>query len=396
MTFTPADQPPVPVTGGETAATTATGADEPPKAAASYIWLVTFANFGVFMALVTPIAISLAIRVEQLAPGNEEYLGYVTGAGGIAALLAAPLFGMLSDRTRSRLGRRRPYLIGLTVVGVIALLVLAEATSILVLALGWILAQIGWGSMMTLLTASLADRLPESQRGRVSALGGVVSQLAPVAGALLAGGLAGDNFLLFLVPGAVGIVGAALFVCLVHEPDSRQLPAAGPVTVSALARTYVFDPRQSPDFAWNWLGKFLFMSGLTFSSTFTAFYLAARLGVTVDEVSGLVAGIAGGSILAAMAGAVGGGFLSDKLRRRRVFVLAGACVFATGAVVMALSPSIPLIIVGAVLGNLGIGVFSAVDQALMLDVLPARETEAGRYTGIYGFANTPRSPWPAA
>ncbi|SNS68906.1 hypothetical protein SAMN05216276_10146 [Streptosporangium subroseum] len=54
------------------------------------------------MAFVTPIAISLAIRVTQLAPGHEEYLGYI-----IAAVLAAPLFGMLSDRTRTRLGRRR-------------------------------------------------------------------------------------------------------------------------------------------------------------------------------------------------------------------------------------------------------------------------------------------------
>ncbi|MEV6158289.1 MFS transporter [Nonomuraea sp. NPDC052129] len=160
------------------------------------------------------------------------------------------------------------------------------------------------------------------------------------------------------------------------------------MTISALARTYIFSPRQSPDFAWNWLGKLLFMSGLTFSSTFTAFFLAARMGVSVKEVAGLVAGIAGGSILAAVAGAIGGGFLSDKLRRRRMFVLVGACVFATGGVVMALSPSIPLIIVGAVLSNLGIGVFSAVDQALMLDVLPDREADAGRYTGIYGFANT--------
>ncbi|MET7334705.1 MFS transporter [Nonomuraea sp. NPDC005650] len=376
MAFTPADRQ------------STAPAPEKPEVGASYIGLLVFAVFGVYMAFVTPIAISLAIRISQLAPGNEEYLGYVTGAGSIASVLTAPLVGMLSDRTRSRFGRRRPFFVGLTAVGVVALLIMAQASSVLVLGLGWILAQMSWNTILALLIASQADRLPESQRGKVSGLGGMVSQLAPVAGTLLAGGLAGNTLLLFMVPGAAGVVAMALFVCFVREPDSRQQAAVPPVTASALARTYVFDPRRNPDFAWNWLGKFLFMSGLTFSSTFTAFFLASRLGVSVEEVAGTVAVLGGGGIVAAMLGAIGGGFLSDRLRRRRVFVLVGSGIFATGAVVMALSPSVPVIMAGAILGNLGIGVFSAVDQALALDVLPERETEAGRYTGIYNFSTT--------
>jgi len=53
---------------------------------------------------------------------------------------------------------------------------------------------------------------------------------------------------------------------------------------------------------------------------------------------------------------------------------------------MALAPNVPLIMAGAIVGNLGIGIFSAVDQALALDVLPDRDTDAGRYVGIYNFA----------
>ncbi|XVQ15494.1 MFS transporter [Spirillospora sp. CA-255316] len=396
MAFTPANQPPLSrplpdsiddVPGHVGAGTTKDG--DPPEVGASYIWLLILAVFGVFLAFVTPIAISLAIKVEQLAPGHEEYLGYITGAGGIAAVLAFPLFGMLSDRTRSRLGRRRPYLIALTGVGVVALLVMAQAPGILVLGLGWILAQLGWGTIVSLLTASQADRLPESQRGKVSGLTGVVQQLAPVAGALLAGGLAGNDLLLFLVPGTAGVAAMIAFVCLVREPDSRGMAmAAEPLTLRSLSRTYVFNPKQSPDFAWNWLGKFLFMFGLVLNTTFTAFFLASRMEVSVEEVAGMIAVLAGGGIAAAMIGAFGGGFLSDRLHRRRVFVLAGACVFAAGATVMALAPGVPLIMVGAVLGNLGLGVFAAVDQALMLDVLPDRDTDAGRFTGIYTFSNS--------
>ncbi|MFJ8048292.1 MFS transporter [Streptomyces luteogriseus] len=347
------------------------------------------AIFGVYVAFVTPIAISLAVRVEQLAPGHEEYLGYITGAGGLAALFTAPVCGMLSDRTRSRFGRRSPFLLAGTVVGAVALVVMAAAPDIFVLGLGWVLAQMGWQTVVSLLIALQADRLPESQRGKVSGLSGVVQQLAPITGALMAGGLTGNNFLLFLVPGAFGVVAVLLFVCLVREADSRGAAATDePLSLKSLARTYVFDPRRSPEFAWNWLGKFLFMFAVTFNTTFMAFYLADRLGVTVKEVSGAIALLAGGGVVATMIGALGGGFLSDRLRRRRIFVLAGGCLFAFGAVVMALAPGLTLIVVGASVSNLGLGLFAAVDQAVMLDVLPARETDAGRFTAIYAFSTS--------
>ncbi|MEU1514495.1 MFS transporter [Streptomyces sp. NPDC005811] len=390
MALPPPPQPPTDgslLTGSADPETTDPG--HAGKAEDSYVRLMVLAVFGVFMAIVTPMAISLAIRVDQLAPGHEEYLGYITGAGGVTALLTAPLFGMLSDRTRSRLGRRRPLLIAGTAVGLLALLVMALANGILVLALGWMLAQIGWGTILALLTASQADRLAEEQRGRVAALTGVVQQLAPVSGALLAGALSDSSLLMFLVPGAVGAVSMVFFVRFVHEPDSRGMPLPeGRLDLRALAASYVFDPRRSPDFAWNWLGKFLFMFGLTLTSTFTAFFLADRTGVGVKDVSGTVAVLGGAGVVATMLGALGGGFLSDRLRRRRVFVLIGACVFATGAVTMALAPTLPVIIAGAVLGNLGLGLFATVDQAIMLDVLPERETSAGRYAGIYGFSTT--------
>ncbi|ROO87336.1 Na+/melibiose symporter-like transporter [Actinocorallia herbida] len=385
MTLTPADRPSPAVPPAEGPP----GKAGPEDAGPAYVRLLILAQFGVFMALVTPIAISLAIRVEQLAPDHEEYLGYIIGTGGLTTVVAAPLVGMLSDRTRSRLGRRSPYLIAATAVGVAALPVLALAPSVPVLGLGWVLAQLGWGTVLPLLLASQADRLPEAQRGKVSGLAGVVQQLAPVAGALMGGAFAGSNLLLFLVPGTIGAVSMVLFVALVREPDSRgrgdDLP---PITAASLARTYVFDPRQNPDFAWNWLGKFLFMVGLTFNTTFTAFFLADRMGVRVEEVSGTIAVLAGGGIFATMLGALGGGLLSDRLRRRRIFVLAGGGVFALGVTVMALAPGMPLIIAGAILGNFGLGVFAAVDQALMLDVLPDRETDAGRFAGIYNFSTT--------
>ncbi|GAA3292432.1 MFS transporter [Dactylosporangium vinaceum] len=358
------------------------------KVDATYIWLIVIAQFGVFVAFITPIAISLAIRVQQLAPGHEDYLGYITGAGAMVPLLLSPLLGVLSDRTRSRLGRRRPWMLGGTVIGVVSLVVMALAPSILVLGLGWLLAQLGWGTTFANLQTSTADRLPEEQRGRVAGLSGFAQQIGPVVGVVIAGGLSGSNLLLFLVPGAIGVLLVVLFTGVVPERDSRGLAVGEPLSVATLAAKYLYHPRRYPDFSWNWLGRFLFYLGLTFNTTFTAFFFADRLDVPVEEVAGLIAVLGGVGVLATAAGAIGGGFLSDRLHRRRPFVLAAGSVFGLGAVLMAVAPGRPVLFAGSLICSLGIGAFAAVDQALLLDVLPERQTAAGRFMGITGFATS--------
>ena len=154
---------------------------------------------------------------------------------------------------------------------------------------------------------------------------------------------------------------------------------------------------QNRDFGWNWLGRFLFFFGLTLSTTFTAFFFGAKLGLAVDKVGGIIA-IAGMiGVLGTIVGAVGGGFLSDRLKRRKPFILTAATVFLAGAIIQAAAPSLTLLIVGTVLANLAIGIFSAVDQALMIDVLPEKETDAGRYISITQFAVTiPQAVAPVA
>ncbi|MFI7153474.1 MFS transporter [Nonomuraea sp. NPDC050022] len=361
-------------------------AKELPKVGNRYIWLLVLAQFGVFMAFITPLAISLSIRVNALAPGHEEYLGYITGIGALVVMLTGPLLGVASDRTRTRLGRRRPFIIVGTLLGVISLLVMALAPSVVVLGLGWILAQLGWGQALGGLTNSQADRLPESQRGKVAGLGGFATQIAPVFGVVIAGGLSGNPLLLFLIPGVIGVISVLLFVIFVHEDDSRGLRFEDRLTVKTLLAKYVFNPRKFPDFSWNWLGRFLFYFGLTFNTTFTAFFFAARMGVSVDKVGGVIAAAGGIGVLATTIGAIGGGFLSDKVKRRKPFVVLSGAVMAVGMLTMAFSTAVPVLIAGSLIVSLGLGGFAAVDQALLLDVLPERETDAGRYMGIVGFA----------
>ncbi|MGP2442696.1 MFS transporter [Streptomyces sp. JW3] len=362
-----------------------------------YITLVTLGVFGAYISLVTPVAISLALKIEQLAPDSPQYLGYITGIGAMAALIATPVFGVFSDRTRSRLGRRRPYMIGGLVGGVVALVLLATAPNLIVLGAAWVLTQLSWGAgVLSALTYSQADRLPEEQRGKVSGLIGFVQNLAPVIGAGIASVFIGHDLLVFLVPGAIGLIAVLLFVIFIKEDEQPAPVGTEGLDFSGVARSMVFNPRQYPAFAWNCLGRVTFNLGLSFATTFTTFFFAARMDKTVSEIGALVVVLSMGGIVAGSVGALGAGWLSDKLQRRRIFVLGSAFLFSLGVAVMAFGSGVPVLVAGSLITTLGTGAFMSVDQAIVFDVLPERDSDAGRYIGINNYATLlPQAAGPA-
>ena len=359
-----------------------------PRVSAAYIWLVVLATFGGIVALVGPIGYSLSVLIARIAPENQESLGYVTGIGALVVVLLGPLVGILSDRTRSRLGRRRPWIIGLTLVGLAGLLIVSIAPNVWVAVLGWAVTQFGFGIGALQVTSSMGDRLPESQRGKVGGLTGVATMVASIAGVALASAFASSNLLIFLVPGLVGAIFVLLFAVFIKEPDMRTAPAPERVTTGSLAAGYVYNVRKYADFSWNWLGRFLFNFGVTLSSTFTTFFFASKLGLPVAQIGGLVAiaGLLG--IVSTVGGAALSGFLSDRLKRRKSFILVAGILFGVGAVIASLAPDLVVLLVGMAILQFGLGIFSAVDQALYLDVLPEQDTQAGRFVAINQFSTS--------
>jgi len=350
------------------------------------IALLVGATFGGGMAAVVPMSYSLAVRLDQIAPGRTDLLGVLLAIGSAATLIAAPLTGILSDRTRSRWGRRRPFTVAGAVVGVVSVLVMAFAPNIPVLAVGWVLSAIGWNTSGGSIGNWQADRLPRSQRGQVAGITTLTMHVAPVAGVLLVAPAVGESLMIFAIPAAVAVVLIAVFVCFAEDPDSRSMPRAGRLTLWSVIASYGFRPREFPDFAWNWAGRFVFFSGLSLTTSFTVFFYAQRLGIPVGEVAGFMALTSGMSVAAALLGALGGGWLSDRIGMRRPMILIGAALFATGCTISAFALSPSALIGGTLVSSLGIALFSASGQALTLDILPHRDTQAGRYMAINLFA----------
>ena len=362
------------------------GSREPttPMSRGYILWLM-LASFGASMAMMVPLSYGIAVRITELAPGHEEVLGYITGTAQLVYLIISPLVGIWSDRTRSRFGRRTPFIYLGTAIGLIGLVVIGLAPNLLIVGAGWVLGMTGWSIAGAALQTLQADKLPEKQRGKVSALTGLMTQIAPVLGIGVAYAVASNTLLIFLVPGLIGAVLLALFPLIKPEGSSRDIPQREHVTVRSVVTSYGFNVRKYPDFAWNWLGRFVFFVGLYFNTTFGTFFYAQRLDLPVREVAGIVATVGMIGVLAAATGALVGGFLSDKLQRRRLFVMLAALIFVAGALVEATAWSLPQIIVGAVLMQLAIAVFATVDQAIVFAIIPERD-QAGRYMAVIQFA----------
>lgn len=380
-----------PVTAGPAAGPLTTNLPAPDgptqRVSKGFILWMMLANFGASMAFIVPLSYSLALRIQELVPGHEEVLGYATGIAQAVFILTAPLVGIWSDRTRTRLGRRRPFMVGGVALGMLGLVVIGLAPNVPVLILGWVIAMFGWANIGSAVMFLQADLVPEEQRGKISGLTGLSAQLAPILGIGIVFALVDiSTLLVFVVPGLVGAVLVFLFVFLGKDPDSRtmDLPSER-ISLKKVFSSYAFNPKKYPDFGWNWLGRFTFFMGLYFNTTFGTFFYAQRLGLPVSEVAGTVAVIGLLAVVAAVIGALGGGWLSDKLRRRKLFVLIGALLFAAGAVIEATAYSFPQLVIGAVIMNLALAAFGAVDQAIVLAILPDR-AEAGRYMSVVSFA----------
>jgi len=134
-----------------------------------FIAAYTLAYFGMWMALLTPITLSLALKIRQINPEVAAgSLSLVLGGGAFVAVVANPFFGRLSDRTTSGFGMRRPWLVGGMVFGTMGLLVIAVAPNVTLILVGWCLAQLSFNALLAAIVALLPDQVPVEQRGRVA------------------------------------------------------------------------------------------------------------------------------------------------------------------------------------------------------------------------------------
>jgi MFS family permease len=357
---------------------------------ASWTARLVMASLGLWMAFFTPIQQLLPRQVESIDPTHKEtMLGLVTGLGALAAVIANPLAGALSDRTSVRirgvaLGRRHVWTLGGAFLGAAALVLLSRQHTIAGVAIAWVLAQSCFNTMLASLTAAVPDRVPVAQRGEVSGWVGIPSVLGVVIGVTLVTTVITDN--------ADGYVAVALVVALFAIPFTLTTPDdplpreyRAPLHLGSMLKRMWVSPREYPDFAWAWITRFLVGLGNALGTLYLLYFLKDKVHHPHPEFGLLILVVI--NTVALIATTVVAGFLSDRSGKRRVYVIWSGMVMAAAALLLAVWPTWPGAITAAVVLGAGFGVYLAVDAALITQVLPTA-TERAKDLGVINIANS--------
>jgi MFS family permease len=307
-------------------------------------------------------------------------LSLVAGGAAVMSLVAQPLLGVLSDRSR----RRTPWILGGGILAGLLLQMVPHVGSIVVLLIVWCVIAVFMNGYQAAVTAVVPDRVPRSQRGVASAFVGIATPAAAILGVGSASALVGHLTTGYAAFGAFVLVSAVIFVVTnpEHGPADVEQVSLGrqmKTLLSALAhRDFLF--------------AFLARASVMMAYLIVFAYLLYTIQGRIDLPPGMAdtVAITVFTVIAATCMVIGtliGGMMADRLRRYRVFVVIGALLMACAAVPPLVSTSfVALIVYGAFMG-LGFGAFLSVDTAIVTLVLPHAESNA-RDLGILNIANT--------
>ena len=355
------------------------------RAGWGFIAIYAAAYAGTWLALLTPIMVTLALRARQLAPESAQYwLSLVLAIGALFALFGNPLFGWLSDRTTSAWGMRRPWLIGGALGGALSLWLVASAPSMPWVLVGWCLAQLSFNAVLAPLAALLPDHVPAVRRGTVAGIISITTPLGQVGGTYLTRALSGDMTAMLLIPAAVCIV---LVVMLASVLPDRRLSREHAPQASGFAFLSSLKPKDAPDFVWVCAGRFFLILCMSFLTAYQPFFLMSRLGFSAQDVPDFVfRSTLVQSTAVVLAGLIAGR-LSDLTGRRKPFVIGAALACAAGSWLIAMAPSYGAFLAGIALFGVGLGGYLSVDFALVTDVLPNKENDAAKDLGLFNIAS---------
>ncbi len=309
---------------------------------------------------------------------KNTYLGAMTFVGLIVALVVQPVSGAWSDRTRSRWGRRRPWMVGGTLASLVCLAIMSGAPQFWALALGYVLLQFFSNVAHGPAQGLIPDLVPAERHGLASGYKNLFDMGGLVVTSLVAGQLMdNDNPTL-----AFALMAGVLVVCAtVTIFTTREKPSTGAATVTEKAISLRADLGRYPAYAEMLVSRFLILLGIYVVQSFAQYYIRDWLGMAnAATVTGNLMAAIGVAITALVFPA---GWLSDKIGRWSLNIIAGIMA-AIGIALLVFARSVGAVYAfGAIIG-MATGVFVSVNWALATDLIP--HDQGGKYLGFTNFA----------
>ena len=308
-----------------------------------------------------------------LRPDDKETaLSVLMMLGGAVMVVTSLITGTLSDRTRSRWGRRMPWILAGSALCALCLVIAPFAPSYSLLLLMWAVFQMSMAFVTNNLLTVGPDVAPPKQYGTISGVLGATYTLGLVMGTVIASAL--DIRTAYLATALVlvattlqMIFGSGLRVILRAEQQalsSRMLPESTSSNSSANPRTHSYR-----DYWWVFASRFVIHIGNYTALFYLLYYLADHIGIDDPDTGVMILTViyAACTVVTSLIG----GSLSDQLGKRKVFVIVSSWAVAAATLLMAFAHHMITVVFAAVILGLAWGVFTSVDQALINESLPS-------------------------
>ncbi len=319
---------------------------------------------------------------------GETVTGAIMAADNVLALFLLPIFGALSDKVRTPIGRRMPFIITGTALAFVFLMILPFADNTMNLTLfvvGLFILLISMGTYRSPAVALMPDLTPKPLRSKANAIINLMGAVGGVFTLIMIKILVGkgdrpDYYPLFLAVGILMVVGVTLLFFTIRENKLRQEIEIDEVEETAEEASVVSGP----------LPKDVKKS-LVFILMSVAFWFIAYNAVTTafsryaTEVWGLEGGGYADCLMIATVAAIISyipiGMISSKIGRKKTIligiVLLGSCFLVAG-----LYPTYHVTMV-IFFGIIGFAWAAIGVNSYPMVVEMSKSGDVGKYTGYY-------------
>ncbi len=327
---------------------------------------------------------------------SSALIGFIMTIDNIFGVIFQPLFGQISDRTRTRFGKRMPYIMFGIPVCAVAFFFIPRTGSLLAMMSVIILFNLVmsvWRSPVVSLMPDMTAPVHRSKaNGIINLMGGVGGIIAFLAGGFLAN-VGGDN-MPFLMGSVIMIFALAMLFFFVKEPDNRRMSrimegreelldqAASPDTKGparekgrALAG---LDKAEKRSLAALLLAIFFWFCGYNAVESFFTLYATKQLGISKGDAAMTLALFS----LALVAFALPAGILASKFGRKRLIVI-GLFGMMAAFVPMLFIEDLLILRGLLVLGGLFWACININSLPMVVEL--ASEEKIGSFTGYYYF-----------
>jgi MFS family permease len=285
---------------------------------------------------VSPLYDSYVPPLLQKHLSGSAWIGAAMGIDNVLALLLVPLIGALSDGTRTRLGRRVPFVLLALPVTAIALAAIpfSEHYGLLALLASMIILDVALAVWRAPFSALLAELVPSIHRSKTEGILGVSMCIGAMTMLGAARGLSsrGTELPFVLAAGIVACVWIMNGICLREPAHEREAVRAAIAPFRSLREAFTAGGGKAPRF---FAACLLFqMAFQSFSSWFTL-HGSERFHTTVADVSlGFIA-----VAVSTLIGSMPAGWLGARFGRRKMS-LVGIAGMVAACIVMHLVPSL--------------------------------------------------------